>query len=133
MSEREPHSAKAQHEANAGTIEQAADERAPDIEKLNIAFVGAVAGVAQAMDRLKSSMNDIGTCLHERDFRKASALGYRGVASDFVFLQRALADLDRVENDKDALIQDIAARTTGVFEDVAPFIERRIAALQKKS
>lgn len=116
---------------DAKNIELAVDERAMDIEQLNLKTVGSTVGVAQAIDKLKTSLDAIGACLDERSFREASSLGYKDVASDFIFLQRALAGLHNVSDDTDVLIQDIALKTTGVFEDVAPFVLRRIESLDK--
>ncbi len=67
-----------------------------------------VVGVSQAVDALRKALDKVEVCLDERDFEKASNLGYRDVASEFIFLQRTLGGLQSSVLESQRFISDLA-------------------------
>ena len=92
-------------------------------------------GVFQALYQLRKALNHVEKSLNERDYEKASSLGYGEVASEFIFLQRTLGGLQGCVHDKEKLIQDIACHTRSAYEDVASHVDQQMASLKpiKKS
>ncbi|MEE9345844.1 MAG: hypothetical protein V3U88_09595, partial [Methylococcales bacterium] len=91
------------------------------IETVDEILIIGVCGVAQAVGQLREALDKIDECLDQRQFSKASNLGYKDVASEFIFLQRVLGGLQDCQHDKDKLIQDIALETKTSYETVLPF------------
>ncbi len=87
-------------------------------------------GVFQALHQLRQALNHVEKSLNERDYEKASSLGYSEVASEFIFLQRTLGGLQDCVHDKQKLIQDIAYQTRLAYEDVAPQVEQQMDSLK---
>lgn len=80
-------------------------------------------------------MAESSICLDERQFEKASQLGYTEVASAFIFLQRALGGLNDTNGRKQELIQDIGLEVGKDhkdirYEEVAPFVEGGMESLK---
>ena len=114
-------------------IEQAVDAAKEEIEALDQQIFGEVIGVAQALDRLRIELDKVEDCLDERQFEKASSLGYNAVSHEFIFLQRTLGGLQQAEHDKQALISRVAMESgIGVFETVEPYVTAKIPSCQKK-
>jgi len=80
------------------------------------------AGCYQAIDQLKEALDDLRTALGEMDYKQVSKIGYKGVSSGFVFLQRTLGLLNSVEMSISELIQDIALKTNRAYEDIEPVV-----------
>lgn len=115
-------------------IESLAKENASEIDKINDSFIGEVIGVSQAIGELKEALDKIDHHLDERQFEKASKLGYDDVASAFIFLQRALGGLNDTNGRKQELIQDIAQEVGKrhqniAYEEVASFVENKMESL----
>jgi len=106
------------------SIQNAIEESRDDISDLDDALMMEVVGVAEAIDRLKKALDQLDVCLDKRDFDAAANLGYKDIASNFIFLQRTLGGLQQQANKKSELISDIAVRSdSGVYEEVAPFVD----------
>ncbi len=84
----------------------------------------------QALHQLREALNKIEKSLHDRDFEKASSLGYKEVAIEFIFLQRTLGGLQDSIHEKQKLIQDIAFKTNNAYEEVAPHVEQHMDSLK---
>jgi hypothetical protein len=69
--------------ADADTILTA---RTAELEAIDDTVMCEVAGVAQAADDLRKALDVLDGLLDERKFEKAAALGYRDIASAFIFL-----------------------------------------------
>jgi hypothetical protein len=65
--------------------------------------------VAQAIDALRTALNQIRAAFDSRQFEKASAIGYGKVAEEFVFLQGTLGGL------QGACLQMMAPRICGAL------------------
>jgi len=92
-----------------------------------------MAGVSMALDQLRKSLDKLKMHLNEREFEKASQLGYQDVAQEFVFVQRTLAGLQTAVHQKEAFISTIAQEINGSYEDAAPYVESRMTSAVKKS
>ncbi len=109
-------------------LEKVIDSHAKQIEEVDQTIIIDVAGVSQAMDELRKALDDIRDNLDKRNYDTATEYG--ACVNSFIFLQRALAGLQIAVNDKHALIQDIALQTTGMYEEVAPHVEKRLVSSQ---
>lgn len=111
---------------DAGTqvkIKAIVDRKKGDIKKIIDECLGAVVGSAQAVDGLRKALDKVEQCINRHEFDKASALGYRDVSSEFIFLQRVLGSINDIGTARHKLIQDIAIEVGGVaYEDVEPFV-----------
>ncbi len=80
-------------------------------------------------------MGKIDACLDKRKFEEASQLGYRDIASEFIFLQRCLGALNDAVTQKQKVIQDICIELCNeldniCYEEVAPLVEAQIENLE---
>lgn len=103
----------------------------PQIERVSMAIMGEVIGVAQALGELRNALDAIDNCLDTREFDRASHLGYSDASSAFIFLQRALGGLQSAADAKDNLIADIGI-TSGAknHEEVLPHVKAVMFAIQ---
>lgn len=99
---------------------------AKSLPPLDDEFFGEVVGVAQAIDALRTALKQISAALDSRQFEKASAIGYRKVAEDFVFLQRTLGGLQGACLHKEKLVSDLAFALRCPYEDVLPKVDARM-------
>lgn len=83
----------------------------------------ALAGTAQALDELRKALVEVDACLGNRDFEKASALGYDSVSSEFIFLQRTLGELNGLCLDKAAIVQEVAFKLRCAYEEALPHVD----------
>ena len=118
-------------------IENIISQKKNEINNIDEAFFGNVIGVAQAIDQLKEALEKVNTCLDQREFEKASSLGYNEVSSEFIFLQRCLGGLHDTVNQKVKLTQDICLELCNELdnvrnEEVAPIVEQEIESLKPK-
>ena len=82
------------------------------------------AGVAQAVDLLRKALDQVEDRLKNRQYEAVANLGYRDVASEFIFLQRTMGSLLTAAHRRSSLISDIAGETRLSFEDVEPIVEQ---------
>lgn len=101
-------------------IERLVAAKQSEIAALDDRLVGEVVGVAQAVDQLRTALDEIDACLARRELEAASALGYGSVSESFVFLQRALGGLHSLCLDKDRIIQTVADESGCAFEAISP-------------
>ena len=118
-------------------IENIISQKKNEIKNIDDAFIGNVIGVAQALEQLKDALKKIDACLDQRDFEKASSLGYNDVSSEFIFLQRCLGSLNDTVRQKDKITQDICLKLCNELdnvrnEEVAPLVEQEIESLTPK-
>jgi hypothetical protein len=92
----------------------------------------ATVGVAMALDELRKSINLIEAHLNQREFEKASQVGYQELANHFVYVQRALAGIQTIVHRKEELISEIALIAETAYVDVAPFVEKKMQSSVKK-
>ena len=69
------------------------DGKSADIETIDNTILMETVGVAMAIDKLRESLDKVESYLDDREFEKASHVGYQDVAHDFVYVQRTLAGL----------------------------------------
>ncbi len=114
-------------------IDAVIDGKTADIESIDNTIFMEMAGVSMALDQLRKSLDKLKMHLNEREFEKASQLGYQDVAQEFVFVQRTLAGLQTAVHQKEAFISTIAQEINGSYEDAAPYVESRMTSAVKKS
>lgn len=71
--------------------------------------------------------------MNEREFEKPFHVGYQEVAHNFVYVQRTLAGLQTAAHQKEAFISDITQEANATYEDVAPYVEKKMQTAVKKS
>lgn len=113
-------------------IVSAIDNRAADIETMDNNILMEIAGVSMALDKLREALNQVAFHVNDREFEKASHVGYQDLAHSFVYVQRALAGLQSAAHQKEALIIDIAMVVNTAYENVAPHVEKRMASSAKR-
>jgi len=116
-------------------IKNTVEQFMKEIETVDNDFIGEVIGVAQAIGGLKEALEKINKCLDQRQFEKASNLGYSDVSSEFIFLQRTLGGLNHTVSQKDKIIQDICIELCSElenlsYEEVAPLVEKKMTSLE---
>lgn len=99
-------------------IEKAVENNKDNINAIDDCFYGDVVGVSQAIGQLKEALDKVSTCLNQREFESASALGYSDVSSEFIFLQRCLGSLNDSVMQKENIIQDICIEVSSQLEGV---------------
>ncbi|EEE35418.1 hypothetical protein RKLH11_4094 [Rhodobacteraceae bacterium KLH11] len=107
-------------------IDRILDLHKDRLQSLEDGIIGEVIGVAQAIDELRKSLDQLSMLLNERKFGKASDLGYREIASNFVFLQRTLAGLQSVDQDVSSCISDMAGDLECSYEDIEADVKSKI-------
>jgi site-specific recombinase len=111
------------------------DGKAADIKRLDNDIMMEVVGVgvAMALDKLRASLDRVETLMDEREFEKASHVGYQEVAEYFVYVQRSLGGLQTAAHQKEALVSAIAQEAHAAYEEVAPYVEKKMQSAVKKS
>jgi hypothetical protein len=109
------------------------DGKSADIETLDNNILMETVGVAMSIDKLRESLDSVESHLNDREFEKASHVGYQEVAHDFVYVQRTLAGLQAAAHQKEALISNIAQEANTSYEDVAPYVDQKMQSAVKKS
>ena len=99
-------------------IENRVAQKKNKIKNIDEDFFGNVIGVAQAVGQLKEALDKVDVCLDQREFKKASSLGYNEVSSEFIFLQRCLGGLHDTVNRKVKLTQDICLELCNELDNV---------------
>jgi len=112
-------------------IQKAIENAKDKINNVDMSIVGQSIGISQAIDELRCGLDKIDECLHQREYEEASNIGYREIASSFVFLQRTLGGIQDVMGDKDKLVTEIAIKSgVGVYEEVAPFVDAALDSMK---
>jgi hypothetical protein len=106
--------------------------KSADIEQTDQTIIHESVGVVMALDQLRESLNLVESHLNNREFAKASHVGYQEVAHNFVFLQRTLAGIQSAALQKESLISSVAQEANAAYEDVAPYVEERMESAVKK-
>ena len=109
------------------------DGKSADIETIDNNILMETVGVAMAIDKLRESLDKVESHLDDREFEKASHVGYQDVAYSFVYVQRTLAGLQTAAYQKEALISNIAQEANTSYEDVAPYVDQKMQSAVKKS
>lgn len=109
-------------------IEEVIETYKDKIDRIDQNIMMEVVGVRQAVDLLKKALDEIEQNADKRDYHAATKYGE--CVSNFVFLQRVLGGLQSAVNSKEELIGDIAYKTTGVYEDIAPLVEEKMNSAQ---
>jgi hypothetical protein len=109
------------------------DNKTTAIEIIDNDIMMETVGVDMALDKLRGALDMMETHMNEREFEKASHVGYQEVAHNFVYVQRTLAGLQTAVHQKEALISDIAREANVAYEDVAPYVEKKMQTAVKKS
>jgi hypothetical protein len=108
------------------------DGRAAAIATLDDDILMETVGVTMALDKLRESLKKLSDHMDNREFEKASSVGYNELASDFVYVQRTLAGIQIIAHQKAAFISDIAREANTAYENVAPYVEERLSTSVKK-
>jgi len=116
-------------------IEKIISQKKNEIKVVDEDFFGNVVGISQALGQLRSALDAIDKCLNQREFSKASDLGYSDVSSEFIFLQRCLGGLNDTVMQKEKIIQNICVELGNEldnirYEEIAPFVELEIESLK---
>ena len=109
------------------------DGKTDEIEMLDDNMIMETVGVAMALDALRESLDKVESHLDNREFEKASHIGYQEVAHNFVYVRRTLAGLQTAAHHKEAFISNIARESSVAYEDVAPCVEQKMRSSVKKS
>ena len=109
------------------------DARAAEIAQLDDTLIMDVAGVAQAADEMRQALDALDQLLNRRAFERAAQLGYRDIASAFVFLQRTLGGLQGSEHDRSGLVSEVAAEMGCTWEEAEPHVTARMASLRLRN
>lgn len=109
------------------------DGKSAEIEAIDNDMIMETVGVSMSLDKLRESIERIETHLDDREFEKASQVGYRELAHNFVYVQRTLAGLQTAVHRKEAFISSIAQEAIAAYEDVAPYVENKMQSVVRKS
>ena len=117
------------------TIEKAVENNKDRINTIDDCFYADMSGVAQAVAQLKGALDKVSSCLNQREFEQASALGYNEISSEFIFLQRCLGGLNDTVMKKEKLTQDICFEVSNEIdqvknEEVAVLVESQMESLK---
>jgi len=114
-------------------IKDALNKHSEKINAIDNDIIMEVVGVSQAIDALRKALDKVETCLDKREFEKASHLGYRDVASEFVFLQRTLGGLQSSVLDSQRFISDLAVELgNGNYEETEALVKPYMKSLQPR-
>ena len=109
------------------------EEQSALIEEVDNDIMMEHVAVAMALDKLREALDLLEAHLDEREFERASSVGYNEVAHNFVYVQRTLAGLQTSVFQKESLVSDVAQKARAAYEDVAPFVEKKMQSSIKKS
>lgn len=79
-------------------------------------FIGDTIGIMQAVGLLKDQLEKVLWLVKNEEYEKASETGYKGVANEFIFLQRCLGGLYSTEIEKIKVIQNTAYTNKVAYE-----------------
>jgi bifunctional DNA-binding transcriptional regulator/antitoxin component of YhaV-PrlF toxin-antitoxin module len=114
-------------------LEATIDAQAAELARLNEAIIMDVVGIAQAAGDLRDALDALDDKLDARDLRGAADLGYRDIASAFIFLQRTLGALNSTDGDLSAAVSEVAWAAGRSYEDVEPAVLTKLDAMHPKA
>ncbi|WP_084355029.1 hypothetical protein [Primorskyibacter flagellatus] len=117
---------------NSADVDAILTARAAELEAIDDTLICETVGVAQAADDLRKSLDALDGLLDAREFEKAAALGYRDIASAFIFLQRTLGGLQSADLSRHEFTSTIAQALQCAFEDAEPHVTARFQCLKPK-
>lgn len=106
--------------------------RAAELEAIDNTIICEVSGVAQAADDLRKALDALDGLLGERKFEKAAALGYRDIASAFIFLQRTLGGLQSADLSRHEFTSTVAQTLQCAFEEAEPYVSVHLQCLKPR-
>lgn len=109
------------------------EEQSALIEEVDNDIMMEHVAVAMALDKLREALDLLEAHLDEREFERASSVGYNEVAHNFVYVQRTLAGLQTSVFQKEGLISGVAQKARATYEDVAPFVDKKMQSSIRKS
>jgi hypothetical protein len=104
-----------------------------EVRTYNDKLFGDSLGVHQAVFELKKSLKELTKLMEEEKYEEASSLGYRGVTTNFVFLQRCLAGIQSLAMDLSRVIIDVAERKGLSYEEAEPLVNAVLTEVRKVS
>jgi hypothetical protein len=108
------------------------DARSAEIARPGDTLVMDVVGVAQAAGEMRQALDALDQLLDTHAFERAAQLGYRDIASAFVFLQRTLGAPQGSEQDRSGLVSEVAAEMGCTWEEAEPHLAARMASLRPR-
>src|SRR5882724_450705 len=90
------------------------------IKEVDDSIIGETIGIAQAIDEIQKALAELDASLQNREYERASQIGYESVTSNFVFLQRALGGLQRACSDRERLVMEVARQVGCAYEAAMP-------------
>lgn len=107
--------------------------RTAELEAIDDTIFVEVAGVSQAADDLRKALDTLDGLLADRQFDKAAALGYREIASAFIFLQRTLGGLQSADWKRHDFTSSIAVALNCTFEEAEPHVLACLQCMKPRS
>lgn len=102
------------------------------LQEASDAIIGDVIGLCQAMDLLRKDLDQVSRLIDSRAYEAAAQLGYEGIASNFVFLQRCLGGLQSSCLDRDFLVSELAKQRGTSFDEERVAAYEVMPAMQRK-
>ena len=106
---------QAKYDAKVAELRLAMDDQ---FREANYDIAIAAGSVFHASDLLRKALDKVADFTKRNDCEGAAGLGYGDVSSAYIFLQRALGDLQSTGQRRDELISEIAGKVGYAFEDV---------------
>ncbi|NOU15692.1 MAG: hypothetical protein HOO92_17315 [Methylococcaceae bacterium] len=106
--------------------------KAADIQTIDNNLLMEKAAVAMAIAKLRETLDKLEGHLNDREFQKASHVGYDELAHHFVYVQRTLAGLQTAAYQKEGLISNIAQEASAAYEEVAPHVDQKMQMAEKR-
>lgn len=107
--------------------------RTAELEAIDDTVFVEVAGVSQAADDLRKALDTLDGLLADRQFDKATALGYREIASAFIFLQRTLGGLQSADWKRHDFTSSTAIALNCTFEEAEPHVLACLQCMKPRS
>lgn len=104
-----------------------------DLEAIDNTMFGEVVGVSQAAGDLRKALDTLDDLLGDRKFEKAATLGYRELASAFVFLQRTLGGLQSADLKRHEFTSSMAVALNCTFEEAEHHVLARLQCMKPRS
>lgn len=120
-------------EDERATIERAIEKHQDAIAAVDWDLINDEVGVLQAESELRKALDKVLERLDAKDYQAVSQLGYREVASGFIFLQRVMGGIQMNGLRRSSTISDIAAEAGMTYEQVEPFANVAFAEARKRA
>lgn len=118
------------NKVNADRVCAIVEQRFEELDDIEMDLAIEAAGVAQAVDALRKALDLVEDRLKERKYETVANLGYRDVASEFIFLQRTMGSLLTAAHARQYFISEIAGEARLSYEVVKPLVEEEIRRRQ---